>query len=140
MKWKSRIVGSNSRDYELSKFVPGLQDASHPISQRLGQFKEKRFTIKDTDLTYRTLNHWVSEGLIDDERNNEGQGWRKFSIYDRLWVQIILELRKYGISFEKIKSVKECLFFKNDIGDNRPFTWFEFGIIRSLVNCPPKLQ
>lgn len=64
---------------------------------------KKRYTIKDTDSSYRMINHWSSQGLIDDARDENEKGWRKFSVVDLVWLHIIYELRKIGLSLDKIK-------------------------------------
>lgn len=65
---------------------------------------EKKFTIKDTDTTYRVINHWSKLGLFDDDRPDDNKGWRKFSIVDLTWLQILNELRSFGMSLDKIKT------------------------------------
>lgn len=65
---------------------------------------EKKFTIKDTDTTYRVINHWSKLGLFDDDRPDDNKGWRKFSIVDLAWLQILNELRSFGLSLDKIKA------------------------------------
>lgn len=57
---------------------------------------------------YRVINHWESIGLFTSKRSSE-RGWRKYSIIDILWLNIILELRKLGYPMEKIFLVKENL-------------------------------
>ena len=99
----------------------------------LGKIKVKTHTIKDTGLTYRTLNHWAAEGLLDDGRNTQGKGWRKFSLYDRLWIQVIIELRKYGLPFKRIRTIKQRLF-SNNAFEGPPHTWFDYAIIRCAAN------
>lgn len=64
---------------------------------------EKKFTIKDTDSTYRVINHWSKLGLFEDAREEENKGWRKFSLVDMVWLKVLMELRKFGFPLEKIK-------------------------------------
>lgn len=68
---------------------------------------EKRFTIKDTDISYRELNHWASHGLVDDVRGEESRSWRKLSVRDILWLKTLKELRDYGTPLERVKDVYE---------------------------------
>jgi DNA-binding transcriptional MerR regulator len=74
---------------------------------------EKRYTASEADLSYRTINHWSEVGLLDDDRDAPGQGWRRFSIADLVWVYIITELRSYGVPLEKIAATKKFLFFRH---------------------------
>ena len=38
---------------------------------------KRRYTIKDTESSYRAINHWASQGLIDDAREDKENGWRR---------------------------------------------------------------
>ncbi len=51
---------------------------------------EKKYAIKDTDASYRSINHWSSLGLLDDVREDNNKGWRKFSIIDIVWLRILI--------------------------------------------------
>ncbi|MDR0803877.1 MAG: helix-turn-helix domain-containing protein [Rickettsiales bacterium] len=72
--------------------------------------REKKFDIKKTAATYRSINYWESVGVLDDPRNVSGHGWRKFSSIDTAFIAIITQLRAAGFSIEKIKQTKESLF------------------------------
>lgn len=74
---------------------------------------EKRYTASEANLSYRTINHWSEVGLLDDDRDARGQGWRRFSIADLVWVYVIAELRSYGFPLEKMAATKEFLFFRH---------------------------
>lgn len=85
------------------------------------ELRNKIYTVKETEiiqgnaLTYRIINSWESVGLIDDERDSEGVGWRKFSQIDMAFIAIINRLRNFGMSTDKIKKVKEYLY--TSVGD-----------------------
>lgn len=70
---------------------------------------ERIFTVKDTGLTYRVLNHWSEVGLIEDDRS-DAAGWRKLSVADLLWIRILVKLREYGLSLDKLLRVQTCIF------------------------------
>lgn len=69
---------------------------------------EKRYTVKDTDVTYRTINSWSEEGLFHDARENNS-GWRKLSFKDVAWLRILRILREYGLPLEKLKASYQTL-------------------------------
>jgi DNA-binding transcriptional MerR regulator len=69
--------------------------------------------VKISTVTYRQLNSWEEQGLLNNER--EGREWRRFSIMDALWTKIIQELREFGLSWEKLKAAKESLSFQSDL-------------------------
>jgi DNA-binding transcriptional MerR regulator len=96
-------------------------------------FNEKNKKLDRTKISYRKINHWQDEGLIDFEK--EGNEWLKFSLMDALWLYIIDELRDWGISLEKIKKTKSSLSrFQKETG--RPMPVLEYcafiGIIEKI--------
>ncbi len=72
--------------------------------------KKKRYNMKEIkdQTTSRIVNFWVEKGLIDREIEND---WLKLSIVDLAWVNIIIKLRYFGVSLEKIKTIKKYLYF-----------------------------
>ena len=100
-KWREYII---SHFIELARIIDGLGGKT-----LLEDSRRRRFELKDTEQTYRTINHWCKMGLIDDSRTNT-QGWRKFSIVELALISIISTLRNFGIPLGTIKVVKEKLF------------------------------
>jgi len=91
----------------------------------------KNATIKDTDQTYRVINHWSSEGLIEDDREKDSKQWRKMSIIDIVWIRIIAEMRKFGLPLDKIKYAKKQLWFSPEYTEGKvPF--FEWAVARVI--------
>lgn len=78
-------------------------------SEHVNFLTEKKFTIKDTDSTYRVINHWASLGLLEDSRIDATKGWRRFSLVDMVWLRVLMELRGFGVSLEKIKVGYEAI-------------------------------
>ncbi len=79
----------------------------------LGQnphLREKKFSVKDSSTTYRTINYWDSVGLLDGILTESSGKWRKFSKPDLAFIAIITRLRNVGFSIDKIKRAKQCLF------------------------------
>lgn len=74
---------------------------------------EKKFTVKDSDITYRVINHWTEKGLLNDARADGSLGWRKFSLKDLLWLRILRELREFGLPLDKLKKTHRTLVQKN---------------------------
>ncbi len=103
---------------------------------------EKKFTAKETDISYRTLNHWSEIGLIDDERE-EGKGWRKFSILDVVWIHVISALRNFGFSMEQLLKAKTSLLEttyefddanRPSVLENMQISAFEFYLATALMH------
>lgn len=72
------------------------------------RFRKPNIKISDTNSSYRTINHWESLNILND--NRESKGWRKFSTFDVLWIEIVKHLRKWNIKTDVILEVKaDCL-------------------------------
>lgn len=72
---------------------------------------ENKHTISKTGESYRVINHWNEKGLLL-RQEGRGNGWRKFSYVDLMWLSVIQELRRFGLSLETIKAVKQSLFHR----------------------------
>lgn len=86
---------------------------------------EKKYRIKDTDSTYRVINHWSSLGLLDDTRLSDNKGWRKFSLVDLVWLKVLMQLRQFGVPLEKIKIGYQAITEKAEI--------FECGVALCMM-------
>jgi DNA-binding transcriptional MerR regulator len=75
-----------------------------------------QFIGTDAGVTHRAINHWDSEGLIPDRRE-EGQRWRRFSFVDFVWIKMIDQMRALGINLETIKKIKEIVFEPSSLVD-----------------------
>src|SRR5207244_8824468 len=75
------------------------------------QVNEKQFTVKDGDVTYRVINHWTAQGLLDDGREDNSSDWRKFSLKDLLWLRVLRELRRFGLSLEMLRTAYNSLIY-----------------------------
>ncbi len=76
---------------------------------QLNGVREKRYDIGKTAISYRTINYWEQVGLLDDQRTEQGHGWRKFSIIDIAFISLITHLRNIGLSIDVLKNTKRCL-------------------------------
>jgi len=52
-----------------------------------------------TGESYRVLNHWRTEGIIPEKVNT------RLSVVELVWIRIVQELRRFGLSLEAIKKV-----------------------------------
>src|SRR5438105_2733144 len=71
-------------------------------------YLEPRYTVKDTSQSYRSINHWSEMGLVGGMRFKDS-GWRKFSFVELAWIEIISELRSFGLPIQSIQNLKEDL-------------------------------
>jgi DNA-binding transcriptional MerR regulator len=70
--------------------------------------------IKSSELgiDQRTLSHWRKEGLFIFDTEFEKHEHIRFSFVEYVWLNIIVELRKYDISLDVIRSIMELLTVK----------------------------
>lgn len=81
--------------------------ARQDFSQILEIIRERKFSRKDVLVTPRELNHWKSKKLLYEDY--EDSKWKKFSIVDIIWIQIINELRKYELPLATLYKIKQNL-------------------------------
>ena len=67
------------------------------------------FDVRNTGVTYKTVNHWDSQNLLVSRRTKESK-WRKFSFVDFVWLKIVEQLRGIGISIPLLQKVKQEIF------------------------------
>ena len=66
--------------------------------------------VGDTGISSKNLLHWKTNGLLLDYKHNIG-GWTRFNFLQYVWLQVIKELREFGLSLEIVKKVKDGLIF-----------------------------
>lgn len=72
---------------------------------KLEEFINKKiYTKSDTPLTYRQINSLGTDRLLSEDRENE-KGWRKFSFKELIYIQIVNELKKFGLKHEQLKEL-----------------------------------
>lgn len=62
---------------------------------------------------YRIINNWSKIGVIPDRRDNDAE-WRRFSFRDAIWLSLVTELRKFGLSTKKLIEAKEAIGIENE--------------------------
>lgn len=75
----------------------------------LNKIREKKFKSSELKINRRVLSHWRQSGLLDTREKNTTT---MLSFLELFWLQVAMELRRFGVSLENIKITKES-FFKN---------------------------
>lgn len=70
---------------------------------------EKKYKISDTRLSYRQLNDLDSNKLLPDDRENKA-GWRKFTYKELVYLELVSELKEFGLKREQFKQLWESFF------------------------------
>lgn len=86
---------------------------------------------KITQQSKKVIGHWFKEGVITAEQPNEG-GWFYFDRTESIWIDIVTQLREFGLSLPKIKAIRERLFNEYVEG----FRIIDFAIIYSVLKDP----
>lgn len=86
-----------------TNFLVGFLGSANELKK---QFNDQKYSISEEKISSRLLNHYYLEGIVDDDRPN-GKGWKKFSISEIIWIQIIVKLRRFGLDLKRIKAAKD---------------------------------
>lgn len=90
---------------------------------------EKNRNINNT--SKRQISHWVKKGLIKADQEKRGS-WFYFNRTETIWIDIITELRKFGLDLDTVKTIREYLFVNTIDG----FTLIEFALMYSILKEP----
>ena len=92
-------------DWFQVNFLGGFLNLDLALKKKLNH---KQYTLSEPSVTPRVLHHWHQTGVITDRRVR-GKGWSKFSFTELVWIKLIIRLREFGLSLDKIKIAKEDL-------------------------------
>ena len=131
-------LGKRTATEATIKEMMGLFDMLQKHPDILPKLREKKYTAKDTDKTFRIINYWESVGLLDNNRKSGSEGWRKFSMIDMVFMHLLAKLREFDFSIQKLKTVKEDLnaVITKDRVENG-ITILEYAYLRAVCakNC-----
>jgi DNA-binding transcriptional MerR regulator len=96
------------------------------IDDRLKFLMSAGYRASDTDLKYRQINILGSSGLLNGDKENS-RGWRNFTFKDLVFLDIVSELRKYGLEGRQLKKIKD-FFYKKNTDANLILTAVLFGM------------
>lgn len=95
------------------------------------QLNKREMTVKDLGaINYRTINHWDEMGLLPDGAERKGDGWRKFTRLELVWLHVLASLREYGVPLETAVQVKKDVL-KWD-AKKQQYPLFEFYVARAF--------
>jgi len=132
MKLKQNNLFPASDWFDIN-FFGGFAGSSLKIKEQLNEQNHK---IDDERLSSRLLNHWYKTGIIDDDRPN-GKGWKKFSISELVWVQIVFKLRKFGLDLNRIKLVKNHIDVYNKLDKSSNCFLLDFYVVVAIHSSIP---
>lgn len=109
-EWSSLIYTGEWFDIRFAEFALEEKGVLKDIRETL---TTPKYTVSETNQSYRTINNW-DENKILFENVERGNGWRKFSITEIVWIEIIKELRTFGLSLSSIKEIRDKNFILKD--------------------------
>ncbi|MCC9138913.1 hypothetical protein ACFSKU_14800 [Pontibacter silvestris] len=110
--------------------IPVYDNPFDYADEILENLQRRQFTLKDAGITSRVHNNWRSLGIVPDSEEDGKKLYFDFIQY--LWLQIVKDLRKFGLPLETIAAVKDYLF-DTDIKENRAWTDSEREALRQAV-------
>lgn len=72
---------------------------------------EKKYTAKNSSLSYRQINNLFNDGMLPDTRYN-ARAWRKFSFRELMYLEIVSVLKAYGLEYDQYEDLKDAFFGK----------------------------
>jgi DNA-binding transcriptional MerR regulator len=108
----------------ISIIVDDYNKGDYDTSLKL--LRDKVYKVKNTQVSYRTINHWAQEGILnEDERTIDDRKWRTFSLLELFWLNIVVKLRSFGMPLHPILKCKHEMF--TEIADG--FSKLDFAFI-----------
>jgi len=118
-----RFRHSDAWIYLLSSFDEAQSDILTDIKAFL---LTEKYSVKDTDITYRMVNTWCKAGIMADRRKTE-DGWRRLTFTDLIWLHLLIELRKFGLSIDQLAVAYKTAFYVHGDTQN-PWNVFAVGV------------
>lgn len=114
---------------DLKEFFREHRAFSEAINERV-------LTIRFTDnLLTNMVNHWIKDGLIDNEHNPLGST-KKYSIVEIAWINLVSRLKDFSYGSEAILKAKEQILQKVE-GLDVTYPVFEYYLTTSLLHENP---
>jgi len=77
-------------------------------------FSKDRFRISKTNVSYKQANDLEKAGLLPSSRLDTNEsGWRLFNFKDVIYLDVLLTLKKFGMTYKQLEPLKD-LFYNND--------------------------
>lgn len=101
--------------HEISIYSKLLQLSSKQADAIRGIWRnEQVISANKLKISSRLINHYEFKGLIKDSRLDNKKGWRKFTYVEAVYLLIVRELRRYGVSTEFIKTFYDSFVQDDD--------------------------
>ncbi|MDN3651692.1 hypothetical protein QWY77_02800 [Thalassotalea ponticola] len=103
--------GKQSRLLRGATWQIGLNSLNNPKNSNIREFLRKpKFNVKDSNITYRVIHTWTKDGLLSDNRPEGSVSWRRLNFIEVIWIRVLNELRKYGLSKKQLRESYRTAF------------------------------
>ena len=108
--------------------------AQYHTSEKLADFRfvlnDRIYSVGETDVAYRVVNHWDQSDLMPD--GVVAGGWRKFNYVEMTWLRIVQHLRDFGMPLKLILKAKQGVIEWHKDTDSYPY--FEYYVAAGLIS------
>jgi hypothetical protein len=94
-------------------------------------FQEEKVR-KTTEQSKRVLSYWVKKGIVKPAQRTVEGGWFYFDRIESYWIDIVTQLREFGLDLDKIAIVRTTLFHE----EAYRFRMIDFCLMYSILRQP----
>lgn len=110
-----------------------VQYAKADQKYRLSEIiNKKAYKVSDTPLTYRQVNTLDKDKLLSANQN-KAEGWRKFSLKELVYIEIVYSLKEFGVEHAKLHQLWNSFFKERDsnqvVGYNKHYADTAIGCV-----------
>ncbi len=113
MNVQDRINKESPYNQYLLFRMANVKDSKPREDSFVAVLRDRVHSASFTEQSYRIIHTWEESGLIDAIPNSDKK-WRKFNLLELLWINIISQLREFGVPLQKIEVAKKSLFYAPD--------------------------
>ena len=84
---------------------------------------EKRYTLAQLGLTDKLSHDWRKADLYLEKKKTKAR--RKYNMVEYVWLRLVMDLRRFGLSYDAIRKLKDFLLSPIDIKQMIVETWDE---------------
>ena len=99
------------------------------------KWRDAKYHFQTNQVSYRQLNHWEENEVLRCQRGEESTGWRRFNLFESMWLLVLIELRRFGLSLPQIQQIMP--FFFEKVERTQPLHTGEYYIFNAMVFKEP---
>ena len=116
-------------DFHIS-FANYYSSGNKAFERSHKEFNERKYSVGETDISYRVINHWDQSDLLPDGMAQGG--WRKFNFVELAWLRVVQHLRDFGLPLDLIETAKRGIIEWDKERD--VYLYFEHYLVSAMVS------